>query len=256
MEISVDDITGWVTAFYWPFLRIGALFMAAPIFGARTVPVRMRIILALLITFLLFPTMPDTTGLDPLGTTGVVVAVQQILIGVFMGLTLQIMFASLVMSGQITATTMGLGFASTVDPQNGVQVTVLGQYYLIIATLLFLSVDGHLLLLNVLADSFLALPLGGGLLPMEIVWNLVVFSAEMFLSALLIALPIIVGVLLVNLALGVITRAAPQLNIFAVGFPATMLTGFVLVLLCQPLLSPLLMNLFTNSFDFLRLNLN
>ncbi len=256
MEFSVDEITGWVTAFYWPFLRIGALFMAAPVFGARTVPVIMRIILALLITVLLFPSMPDTTGLDPLGASGIVVAAQQILIGVFMGLTLQIMFASLVMSGMISATTMGLGFASTVDPQNGVQVTVLGQYYLIIATLLFLSVDGHLLLLSVLADSFLALPLGGGLLPMEIVWNLVVFSAEMFLSALLIALPIMVGVLLVNLGLGVITRAAPQLNIFAVGFPATMLTGFVLVLLCQPLLSPLLMNLFTNSFDFLRLNLN
>lgn len=256
MEFSLDDIVGWVTAFFWPFLRIGALFMSAPIFGARTVPVRMRIILALLITFLLFPTMPDTSDLDPLGATGVVVAAQQILIGLFMGLTLQIVFAALVMSGMISATTMGLGFASTVDPQNGVQVTVLGQYYLIIATLLFLSVDGHLLLLNVLADSFLALPLGGGLLPMEVVWNLVVFSAEMFLSALLIALPIMVGVLLVNLALGVITRAAPQLNIFAVGFPATMLTGFVLVLLCQPLLSPLLMDLFSNSFDFLRMNLN
>ena len=256
MEYSVDEIIGWVTAFYWPFLRVGALFMAAPIFGARTVPVRIRIILALLITFLLFPTMPDTSALDPLGPTGIVVALQQVLIGVFMGLTLQIMFASLVMSGMISATTMGLGFASTVDPQNGVQVTVLGQYYLIIATLLFLSVDGHLLLISVLADSFLALPLGGGLLPMEVVWNLVVFSAEMFLSALLIALPIMVGVLLVNLGLGVITRAAPQLNIFAVGFPATMLTGFVLVLLCQPLLSPLLMDLFSNSFDFLRLNLN
>lgn len=256
MEFSVDQLTGWITAFYWPFLRIGALFMAAPIFGARTVPVRIRIILALLITVVLYPTMPDTSALDPLSPTGIVIAVQQILIGILMGLTLHIMFAALVMSGMISATTMGLGFASTVDPQNGVQVTILGQYYLIIATLLFLSVDGHLLLLSVLADSFLAMPLGGNLLPMEVLWNLVVFSTEMFLSALLIALPIMVGVLLVNLGLGVVTRAAPQLNIFAVGFPATMLTGFVLVLLCQPLLAPLLMDLFSNSFDFLRLNLN
>jgi len=256
MEFSVDEIMGWVTAFYWPFLRIGALFMAAPIFGARTVPVRIRIILAVLITVLLFPTMPDTSGLDPLGASGAVVAVQQVLIGILMGMTLHIMFAALVMSGMISATTMGLGFASTVDPQNGVQVTILGQYYLIIATLLFLSVDGHLLLLSVLADSFLAIPLNGDLFPMEVLWNLVVFSTEMFLTALLIALPIMVGVLLVNLGLGVVTRAAPQLNIFAVGFPATMLTGFVLVLLCQPLLAPLLMDLFSNSFDFLRLNLN
>ena len=256
MEISVDEIIGWVTAFYWPFLRIGALFMAAPIFGARTVPVRIRIILASLITVLLYPNMPDTSGIDPLGHAGIVIALQQILIGVFMGMTLHIMFATLVMAGMISATTMGLGFASTVDPQNGVQVTVLGQYYLIMATLLFLSVDGHLLLLKVLADSFLAIPLNGGLLSMQVLWNLVIFSAEVFLTALLIALPIMVGVLLVNLGLGVVTRAAPQLNIFAVGFPATMLTGFVLVLLCQPLLAPLLMDLFSNSFDFLRLNLN
>jgi flagellar biosynthetic protein FliR len=256
MELSVDEIIGWLTAFYWPFLRISALFMATPVFGARTVPVRIGIILALLVTLLLLPTLPDTTGLDPLSPAGLVITAQQILIGVLMGLTLHIMFAALVMAGMIAATTMGLGFASTVDPQNGVQVTVLGQYYMIIATLLFLSVDGHLLLLSVLADSFVAIPLVGGLLPMEVLWNLVVFSAEMFLSALLIALPIMVGVLLVNLGLGVITRAAPQLNIFAVGFPATMLTGFVLVLLCQPLLSPLLMDLFSNTFDFLRLNLN
>lgn len=256
MEFSVDEIIGWVTAFYWPFLRIGALFMAAPIFGARTVPVRVRIILASLTTILLYPNMPDTSEIDPLGPEGIVIALQQILIGVLMGMTLQIMFAALVMSGMISATTMGLGFASTVDPQNGVQVTILGQYYLIMATLLFLSIDGHLLLLRVLADSFLAIPLSGGMLPMQVLWNLVIFSAEMFLTALLISLPIMVGVLLVNLGLGVITRAAPQLNIFAVGFPATMLTGFVLVLLCQPLLAPLLMDLFSNSFDFLRLNLN
>jgi flagellar biosynthetic protein FliR len=256
MELSVDEIIGWLTAFYWPFLRISALFMATPVFGARTVPVRIRIILALLVTLLLVPTLPDTTGLEPLSPAGLVITAQQILIGVLMGLTLHMMFAALVMAGMITATTMGLGFASTVDPQNGVQVTVLGQYYMIIATLLFLSVDGHLLLLSVLADSFVAIPLAGGLLPVEVLWNLVVFSAEMFLSALLIALPIMVGVLLVNLGLGVVTRAAPQLNIFAVGFPATMLTGFVLVLLCQPLLSPLLMDLFSNTFDFLRLNLN
>lgn len=256
MEFSVDEIIGWVTAFYWPFLRIGALFMATPIFGARTVPVRIRIILGVLITVLLYPTMPDMAGLDPLSSAGVIIASQQILIGVLMGMTLHIMFAALVMAGMISATTMGLGFASTVDPQNGVQVTILGQYYLIIATLLFLSFDGHLLLLSVLADSFLAIPVNGRLLPMEVLWNLAIYSTEMFLSALLIALPIMVGVLLVNLGLGVVTRAAPQLNIFAVGFPATMLTGFVLVLLCQPLLSPLLMDLFSNSFDFLRLNLN
>ena len=256
MEISADEIIGWIGDFFWPFLRLGALFLATPIFGARTVPVRVRIILAIVITILIQPSLPFLDPVDPLSAAGVVLIVQQILIGLLMGLTLQIMFAALVMAGMIIATTMGLGFASTVDPQNGIQVTMLGQFYLIVATLLFLAIDGHLLLLQVFADSFAALPINGALLSTEVFWNLGIYSAEMFLSALMIALPIMVGVLLVNLGLGVITRAAPQLNIFAVGFPATMLTGFVLVLLCLPLLSPIMLELFITSFDFLQSNLN
>jgi len=256
MEIAIDDITGWVGNFFWPFLRLGALFMATPVFGARTVPVRIRIILAVLITILLQSSLPFLPAIDPLSPQGLLLITQQILIGLLMGLALQIMFATLVMAGMMIATTMGLGFASTVDPQNGVQVTMLGQFYLIIATLFFLSVDGHLLLIKVLADSFIAFPVDGAPLSIEVFWNLATYSAEMFLSAVMIALPIMVGVLLVNLGLGVVTRAAPQLNIFAVGFPATMLTGFVLVLLCLPLLTPLLLDLFSTSFDFLRLNLN
>lgn len=256
MEISVDDMMGWVGDFFWPFLRLGALFVATPIFGARTVPVRIRIILAILITILIQPSLPSIPAVDPLSTDGFMLILQQLMIGLLMGLAMQIMFASLVMAGMIIATTMGLGFASTVDPQNGIQVTMLGQFYLIIATLLFLAMDGHLLLLQVFADSFIALPVNGELLSVQVFQNLAIYSAEMFLSAVLIALPVMVGVLLVNLGLGVITRTAPQLNIFAVGFPATMLTGFVLVLFTLPLLSPVLLDLFTTSFNFLQSNLN
>ncbi len=246
---------GWVGDFFWPFLRIGAMFMATPIFGARTIPVRIRIILALLITILIQPVLPELPAVDALSPQGFMLILQQILIGLLIGFTMQIMFAALVMAGMIIATTMGLGFASMVDPQNGIEVTVLGQFYLIIATLMFLAMDGHLLLLQVLADSFAALPISDSVLSVQVFWNLAVYSTEMFLSAVLISLPIMVGVLLVNLGLGVITRAAPQLNIFAVGFPATMLAGFVLILLCLPLLSPLLLDVFTTAFDFLQSNL-
>lgn len=256
MEISVDEIIAWVGDFFWPFLRLGALFVATPFFGARTVPVRIRIILAIVITVLIQPSLPFLDPVDPLSAQGILLITQQILIGLLMGITLQIMFGALVMAGMIVATTMGLGFASTVDPQNGVQVTMLGQFYLIIATLLFLAMDGHLLLLKVFADSFIALPINGSLLSVDVFWNLALYSAEMFVSAVLVALPIMVGVLLVNLGLGVVTRAAPQLNIFAVGFPATMLTGFVLILFCLPLLAPVMLDLFTTSFDFMQSNLN
>lgn len=256
MELDLDIITGWVEDFFWPFLRIGALFIASPIFGARTVPVRIRILLAVAVTVLLQPTLPYLTPIDVISADGFLVIFQQLLVGLLMGIALQIMFASLVMAGQIIATTMGLGFASSVDPQNGIQVTMIGQLYLILATLYFLSMDGHLLMIQMLADSFVAIPISMDLIPVQLLFNIALFAAQMFLSAVLIALPIMVGVLLVNLGFGVMTRAAPQLNIFAVGFPTTMLAGFVLIYLCLPVLSPVLQNLFNISFEFIRISFN
>lgn len=256
MEIALEDITAWVGDFFWPFIRLGALFLASPVFGARTVPITMRIILAIVVTLVIQPSLPFLATIEPLSAEGLLVMFQQLAIGLVMGMVLQIMFATFVMTGQVMATTMGLGFASTVDPQNGVQVTMLGQFYLIVATLLFLAMDGHLLAVRMLADSFVALPINGDLVPTEIFWNITMFCAEMFVTAVLIALPVMVGVLLVNLAFGVVTRAAPQLNIFAVGFPTTMLAGFTLMLLSLPVLSPLVLDLFTGSFDFMRFLVN
>lgn len=256
MELSLDEISSWIGDFFWPFLRLSALFLAAPVFGARTVPVRVRIILAIMVTLVIQPSLPFLAAIDPLSSEGLLIIVQQLAIGLVMGLAMQMMFASLVMAGQIIATTMGLGFASTVDPQNGIQVTMLGQFYLIIATLFFLAMDGHLLLIKVLVDSFIVLPIGGELISTQVFWNIALFCEEMFVSAVLIALPITIGVLLVNLGFGVMTRAAPQLNIFAVGFPTTMLAGFVLMFLSLPVLFPLLENLFNSSFEFLRLLVN
>lgn len=256
MEISLEEVTAWVGDFFWPFLRLGALFLASPIFGARTVPIRVRIILAIVVTLVIQPSLPFLPTIEPLSPEGLIVILQQLAIGLVMGMVLQIMFATFVMTGQIIATSMGLGFASTVDPQNGVQVTMLGQFYLIVATLFFLALDGHLLAVKMLADSFVALPIGGGLIPIEILWNVTLFCAQMFVTAVLISLPVLVGVLLVNLAFGVMTRAAPQLNIFAVGFPTTMLAGFTLMFVSLPVISPLVTDLFTNSFDFIRTQVN
>lgn len=256
MEIALEDVTAWVGDFFWPFLRLGALFLASPVFGARTVPVRVRIILTIVVTLVIQPSLPFLPTIEPLSAEGLLVILQQLSIGLVMGMVLQIMFATFVMTGQIIATTMGLGFASTVDPQNGVQVTMLGQFYLIVATLFFLAMDGHLLAVKMLADSFVALPIDGGLISTEVFWNLALFCAEMFVTAVLIALPVLIGVLLVNLAFGVMTRAAPQLNIFAVGFPTTMLAGFALMFFSLPVLYPLVSGLFTNSFDFMRYLVN
>ena len=256
MEISLDDILAMTGDFFWPFLRISALFMAAPIFSARAVPVRVRIILAVLITVLVQPSLPFLEAVDPLSAQGMLIILQQIGVGVVMGLILQIVLGALVMAGQAIATTMGLGFASSVDPQNGVQVAMVGQLYLIIGTLYFLAVDGHLLLIEVLVQSFVYIPIGSPFNAIEIFSDIALFSAELFVAAVLIALPVVVGVLLVNLAFGVVTRAAPQLNIFAVGFPATMLAGFVLMMFSISVLFPTLENFFVIGFQFMRTMVN
>ncbi|MCB1671981.1 MAG: flagellar biosynthetic protein FliR [Gammaproteobacteria bacterium] len=256
MEIAIDDIMAMTGDFFWPFLRISALFAVAPVFSARSVPVRVRIILALLITLLIQPSLPYLEPIEPLSAIGFLLILQQLGIGIVMGLIMQIVMSALVMAGQAIATTMGLGFASSVDPQNGVQVTMLGQFYLIIGTLYLLAVDGHLLLIDVLVQSFVSIPVGEPFNAAEIFGNVALFTAELFVAAILIALPVIVGVLLVNLAFGVVTRAAPQLNIFAVGFPATMLAGFVLILFSIPVLFPTLTSFFAVGFDFMRTLVN
>ena len=256
MEISLDNITAWVGDFFWPFLRIGALFVVAPFYGARTVPVRVRIMLSVMVTLVLMPNLPFNETFEPFSPQGILLIIQQIAIGIVMGLILQIVFSALIMAGQTMATTMGLGFASSVDPQNGVQVTMLGQLYLMLGTLYFLAMDGHLLLLEVMANSFTYLPVGSPLYGGQIFGDIALFTAELFLAAVLLSLPVMVGVLLVNLAFGVITRAAPQLNIFAVGFPTTMLAGFVLMFFSIPVLVPLLQNLFDTGFAFMRTLVN
>ena len=248
MEIEVGKFMQWFSDFFWPFLRIGALFAAAPVFSARTVPVRVRIILALMLTYILLPTIPAAPEVTIFTATGLLMVLQQLAVGLVMGFLVQIMFATLLVAGQVTATTMGLGFASAVDPQNGVQVTMLSQFYVIIATLIFLSIDGHLLLIQVLAQTFILIPVDANLLAPALFQNVVEFAGQMFISAMVIAIPAVTGVLLVNLGFGVITKAAPQLNIFAIGFPITILAGFILILLSMGTLQPMLSQVFSNGF--------
>jgi flagellar biosynthetic protein FliR len=151
-----------------------------------------------------------------------------------MGFILQMVFAALVFGAQAIAYSMGLGFASMVDPQNGVQVPVLAQYYLILATLLFLNINGHLLAIDLVADSFHTLPVAVDGISRNTFGEVVAWASRLFAGGLLIALPIMGAMLTVNLGMGIVMRAAPQLNIFSVGFPITMLIGFALMWVTLP----------------------
>lgn len=231
------DISGLFThlqSFMLVFLRMGAFMMAAPIFGSPMVTVRVRLLLASLIALMLLPIVGDMTVPDLVSGAGFLIVLQQLLIGLAMGFLLQLTFAAVVLAGQVVAMTMGLGFAMSLDPQNGVQVPVVSQFYLIVATLIFLAQDLHLYLLEFLAGSFQVSPPSGvnllSLLSMETVY----WASQAFAAALSIAIPILAGLLIINICFGVMTRAAPQLNIFAVGFPVTIMAGFLLILMSLP----------------------
>ena len=229
MTLTIDQILAMINSVFWPFVRIGAMFAAAPILGARSLPVQYRVLAALLIAWIITPLIPASPAIQAFSGEGMMITVTQVMVGVAMGFILQMVFGAIVVAGQTMATSMGLGFAAAVDPQNGVQVPVVSQYFLILATLVFLALNGHLVLIEVLVDSFRSMPIGVSSFSVEQLGLVVEWSGWMLSAAVVIALPAITALLIVNLAFGVMTRAAPQLNIFALGFPVTMIVGLFIM---------------------------
>lgn len=227
-ELSDAQIGGWVGSFLLPLFRIAALLMTMPVIGTQLVPVRVRLYLALAIAIVLVPTLPPMPQVDAINLRTLLLVGEQVLVGALFGFVLQLFFHAFVVAGQIISVQMGLGFASMVDPTNGVSVPVLGQFYLMLVTLLFLAMNGHLVVFEVLAESFITLPVGGGLLTNHY-WTVAGKLGWVMGAGLLLALPAITALLVVNLAFGVMTRAAPQLNIFSIGFPLTLALGLVIV---------------------------
>ena len=252
LTLSTSEVAAWVGGVIWPFVRIGAMLVAAPVFGAGTVPVSVRLAFSLVLAWALQPFLPAVPAVDPVSIEGGLVTASQVLIGVAMGFILQMVFSAMVLAGQAVALSMGLGFATLVDAQNGVQVPVVSQLYVILATLLFLAFNGHLLFLDMLVRSFHLLPVGPLMLSSDALWHIVRWGGTMYAAAILVALPAVASLMLVNVAFGVITRAAPQLNIFAVGFPMTLMLGFVLILFSLPTLAPRFSGLLNQSFMLMR----
>jgi len=233
LTITAEQINSWVGLVLWPMFRIAGLLSILPAFGGGEVPVRVRVGLAVLITVLIVPSLPAMPAVDPLSTDSILISFQQLIIGVAMGLIVLLVFNAVTLAGESIAITMGLGFALMNDPQNGVQVPTVSQFYLITATLLFLAFDGHHEVLLLLSVSFELMPVGQSLGP-DAIWRLVRWGAVIFNGALAIALPALAAMLTVNMVMGVITRAAPQLNLFSVGFPITMTVGFAAIMFTLP----------------------
>lgn len=232
----------------WPFFRIAGVVMVAPVFGARLVPMRTRLAFAVAATYVLSGLVP--TPPFELSLAAVFTVMQEVLIGVAIGFCLQMIFDALITAGQTIAMSMGLGLATMIDPQRGVSVPVISQFFLILGTLIFLSLGGHLATIRLVSDSFTLLPVGEPL-GREGIWMIASWGGRMIAGAVQIALPAATALLVANIAFGVMSRAAPTLNLFAVGLPAGMLLGFVILLLNLGHLSALLAQMLQSTLDML-----
>ena len=226
VTLNAADVSLWVSRLWWPTLRVGGFVLSAPVASETTIPSFIKIILSVSLAFLMSPLVAVPADLSIFSGAGLFAAVQELLIGVAIGMVMQLAFEALTFAGQSVSLTMGLGFATLVDPQHGANTTVLGQMFMIFGVLTYLAVDGHLMLLGALAQSFQTLPIGAAHLDRNFLFSVVSWGAHVFESGLLIALPAVIALLIVNLALGVVTRAAPQLNLFGIGFTITLICGF------------------------------
>lgn len=226
----------WIHSLWLPFLRISAALMAAPLFSAAHAPAPFRVFLALVLTVILVPLMPALPAVSPLSLGGVLQGANELLIGMAMGFLLQMVFEAVMLGGQLIATGMGLSFATLMDPQQGTPVPVLGQFLVILSTLLFLAMGGHLEFIRVLGDSFRLWPVATTPFNPEAAQVVLGWFSELLRGAVRVALPAMMALLVVQVALGVVSRAAPSLNIFAIGFPLTLLTGFFVLTRLLPTL--------------------
>ncbi|MCG7588020.1 flagellar biosynthetic protein FliR [Photobacterium sp. OFAV2-7] len=219
----------WIANYFWPLTRIAAMIMVMTFFGARFVSPRIRLYLAVTITFAVMPALPKVPAdIELLSIGGFLTTAQQVVIGISMGLVTQFVTQTFVLLGQILGMQSSLGFASMVDPANGQNTPVLGQFYMFLAVMLFLATDGHLTMLNMVVLSFKTLPIGESMLQPVDYYQLAGWFGHMFKAGLNMALAGIIALLTVNLSFGVMTRAAPQLNIFSLGFSFALLLGLVI----------------------------
>ncbi|MFW9081060.1 flagellar biosynthetic protein FliR [Pseudomonas sp. P2757] len=228
LQLTDTQISTWVASFMLPLFRIGSLLMVMPVFGTTLVPKRVRLYLALAITVVITPGLPPMPAVSPLDLSGLLLIAEQILIGALLGFSLQLFFQAFAIAGQIVAVQMGMGFASMIDPTNGVSVAVIGQFFTMLVTLLFLSMNGHLVVFEVITESFTTLPVGSGLTVTHY-WDVATKLGWVLGASLLLVLPAVTALLVINIAFGVMTRAAPQLNIFSIGFPLTLVLGLFIV---------------------------
>lgn len=215
----------WLGGLLWALGRVGGLCLVAPVLGASVIPARIRVGLVVVLTLVLAPLAP--AAIDPMSAAGVATMAGQVLVGAAVGFVLKLVFEAVAFGGELVGQGMSLGFAEVVAPGGGGSTPVLSQFYMVLVTLLFLALDGHLRLIELLADSFRTLPPGPVAIGAEGLHAVVLFGAQLFAGAVRVALPAVTALLVVNIGFAAISRAAPSMNLFAVGFPITLCLGSI-----------------------------
>jgi flagellar biosynthetic protein FliR len=251
ISFTAAQFDAWIAAFVFPMARILGLMATAPVFNSAGMTARIRLIAGLAITLGLAPALPPMPAVPAGSWVGLTILAQQILIGVMLGFTLRLMFAAVDIAGELIGLQMGLSFAMFYDPQNAAQTPVLSEFLGLIATLLYLAMNGHLLSLAALAESFTLVPVSATPFAAKSFAAVVAWAASLFSAGLLMSLPLVAALLIANLAMGVLARVAPQLNLFAVGFPVTMVAGFTVLMISMPYFGAALERLFEQGFSAL-----
>jgi len=249
ISFTSAQLTVWLATLIYPLARILALIASSPLLGNRQVPARIKLGLGVMLTFIIAPTLNTQALPDPASAQGLLILAQQIVAGLMMGFSIRLIFSAIEMAGDIAGMQMGLGFANFFDPQNAGFTPLLAQFLGILVALAFVAMDLHLQMLAALADSFQSFPISGAPLSASAFLTVAEWGGSLFAFALQLSLPLIAALLTANLALGILARSAPQLNIFAVGFPITLAVGFGVLLLVVPFVAPLLSHAFEQALE-------
>lgn len=249
ITLTSGEMNTWIAALLWPLTRILALIASAPLFGNKGVPARLKIALGVMLALIVAPAIPAAPAVDPVSWAGLLILIQEMLIGLAMGFAMRIVFAAIEMAGEVSSLTMGLGFASFFDPLTQGRSSAVSQFLALVATMAFLAVNAHLVLLEALAESFFTLPISASPISAGAPYEMVRWGARIFSAGLQLSLPIVAALLITNIALGILTRAAPQLNIFGIGFPISLGVGLLVISIVLPYLGGPIQNLFNQGIE-------
>ena len=252
-SVTYAQLNLWLTSFLWPFTRILALIATAPLLSQQAIPIRVKVAVAGFLALIVAPTIGALPQVTVFSADGVMIIVNQFLVGAALGMTMQIAFAAIDAAGEFIGMQMGLGFAMLYDPREGGNSVVISRYLNTIAMLAFLVLDGHLQMISALVQTFQSVPVSANVLGSATYargWQtLAMYGVSVFSTGLLLSLPVVTALLIANLALGILNRAAPQIGIFQVGFPVTMLVGFLLIQLMIPNMIPFFQRIFESGID-------